>query len=212
MPAWKDLATVLYQPRETMRRVLDAGRDRWTVQIVILAFLATAVNDPDTRQITRVLPDLPMSALLALIALALILSPVIWLLFLYVIGWIATMVGRWLGGQGPVADVRAALAWSLVPTIWSVIVRIPLAIYSGRFNPEKLDLQTLGDIIASGGCSIFAIVAAFQMILYVWTLYIASNTLGEAMRFSSWKGLGTIAISGTLPFVLMIAAVLSFRG
>ena len=148
MPAWKDLATILYRPRETMRRVLDAGRDRWTAQIVILAFLSTAISDPDTRQITRVLPDLSMGAVLALIALALILTPVIWLLFLYVIGWIATMVGRWLGGQGPVADVRAALAWSLVPVIWSVIVRIPLAIYSARFKTEKLDVQTIGDIIA----------------------------------------------------------------
>jgi hypothetical protein len=139
MASPKDLVTVLYRPRATMRRVLDGGRDRWTIQIVVLAFICASVGDADISKLLAALPDLSLNATLALVALALLLIAACWIIVLYLFAWVATFIGRWLDGQGEIADVRAALAWGLVPVIWSVVLRIPLAVYKSRVIPQTLD-------------------------------------------------------------------------
>jgi hypothetical protein len=51
MERLRDLVTILYQPRETMRSILDRP-DRWSLQIVFLAFVCASVNDIDVRHFT----------------------------------------------------------------------------------------------------------------------------------------------------------------
>src|SRR5512140_563238 len=130
MATLADLVTAVYRPRETMRRVL-AGSDRWAPQVVVLAFLCASVGDPDIRRLSTVLPGLGLSAI-AVVLLGLVVSAALWLVVWFVVSWLATMAGRWLGGLAPAADVRAALAWGMVPVIWSVVYRIPFALIERR--------------------------------------------------------------------------------
>jgi hypothetical protein len=212
MASPQDLLTVLYRPRETMRRVFDGGGDRWTIPLVVLAFVCASVSDPDIRVLRTVLPDLSLNATLALVALSLLLNAAFWVIGLYVFAWLATIAGRWLDGQGEVADVRAALAWSLAPVIWSVILRIPLAVYRSRLVPETLDRQRLlVDFVSNGGCTLAVLAVTFQILLYLWIAYVASWTVGEALHFSPWKGLATIAIPVAVPFIIGIAAAIALK-
>ncbi len=212
MASPKDLVTVLYRPRETMRRVLDGGRDRWTIPLVVLAFICASVGDSDIRGLSTVLPDLSLNGTLALVAVALLLIAACWVIVIYVFAWIATIVGRRLDGQGEIADVRAALAWGLVPVIWSVILRIPLAVYQSRLVPQTLDKhRLLMDFVSKGGCALAVLVATFQMLLYLWIAYVASSTVAEALHFSSWKGLATIAATVAVPVIIAVAAALTFN-
>src|SRR5579859_3177611 len=115
----KFLVTILYQPRETMRRIL-ASANRWTWEITALACVCASVNDINADQAAKELPGLRLGPGLALVALGLIVSAITWVIVLYIVSWIAAPVGRFLlGGTGSAGDVRAALAWGLVPVIWS---------------------------------------------------------------------------------------------
>src|SRR5581483_4881504 len=87
-PRLADLVTILYRPRQTIRRILDSGSDRWVVQIVLLAYICTSVNDSDFREIQNVLPGLSQTAIIALAALALIAGGLAWIVLLFLVSWV----------------------------------------------------------------------------------------------------------------------------
>ena len=195
-----------------MRRVLDGGRDRWALQVVVLATLCSAFSDTDIRRLRTILPGLPFVSAGALVALGLIVDALCWIGLLYLVAWAATFVGRRLDGHAEIADVRAALAWGVVPAIWCVFVRIPLTIYAYRFVPQAVVPRKLVfDFIGNGGCTFAILALTFEVLLYAWVAWVASSTVGEALRFSSWKGLATIAIIAAAPVVIVIAANLALK-
>ena len=202
-----DLVTVLYRPRQTMRRVLD-GRDRWAPQVVALAFICASVNDADIRNLQAVLPGLGYSWI-AIVLLGLIAGAVAWVLTLFVLSWIATFAGWKLGGVAGPKDVRAALAWGMVPVIWSVAYRLPIGLLARRFQvSSNVDVTAvLLDFLAQGGCSIVVVYLAFQLVFAIWCIWVASGCLGEAQQFSSAKGFANVAITLAVPLVIAAAAV-----
>jgi Yip1-like protein len=208
----RDLLTVVYAPRETMRRVLDASPDRWTIAIAILATICSQFGDPDMRGLQNKLPGLTLTSTLGLVVLGLIGTTICWLIALYLFGWLVTLVGRRLGGEAAVADVRAALAWGTVPVIWALIIRIPMGIYAYRFVPDTRNTHAMVmNFILSGGCTFAVIAVAFELLLFGWVLFVMSNTVAESLRVSWWRGLATMAIIVVLPIVIVIAAQLASR-
>ena len=210
MASARDLVTIVHEPRQTMRRVLDAGTERWTIPIVILATVCSQFGDTDIRGIQKRLPDLTLISALGLVVLVLLVTVLCWLIALYLFGWLVTLVGRRLDGHADVADVRAALAWGSVPAIWSPIVRIPIGIYAYRLVPETHDTHALiMSFISNGGCTFAILALTFQLLLFAWVVYVMSNTVAEALHVSSWRGLATLAIIVVLPIVMVAAAHLA---
>lgn len=211
-PSLHDLVTILYRPRETMRRILDSGRARWAPQIVALSFICTQFADLDIRELDRVLPGLSLSATLAFVALCLLAIAGLWVLVVYALAWVVAFIGRFLEGQGTVADVRAALAWGLVPQIWSVIFRVPLAIYGYSLHLHGTNrTQLLAEFVEKGGCTFAVVILAFQLVFDLWVVFVASGTVAEALKVPTWKGFATLAITVGIPIVIIVAARLAFR-
>jgi hypothetical protein len=212
MPSPRDLVTVVYRPRETMRRVLDGVGNRWALQVVVLATFCSAFSDTDIRRLRTILPGLSLVSAGAILTLGLIVDALCWIGLLYLFALAATFVGRRLDGRAEIADVRAALAWGVTPAIWFVLLRIPLTIYAYRLVPQAVVPRKLVfDFIANGGCTFAILALTFEVLLYAWVAWVASSTVGEALRFSSWKGLATIAIVAAAPVVIVIAAGLAFK-
>ena len=212
-PSLRDFVTILYRPRETMRRILDSGADRWAVQIIVLAFFCSQVNDPDLRNVNGVFPWMTPLGPAAITLLGMIFMAAIFVLLLFAVSWPVTFVGRLLGGTGPNADVRAAIAWGWVPMIWSVFVRIPMAIYQARLHiPAHVQgREAILNLLAQGGCALGVIIITLQTVLFGAWLYVTSFTVAEAQRFSSAKGFANVAIALGGPFVICAAAVIAFR-
>jgi hypothetical protein len=211
-PRLADLLSILYRPRETMRRILDSGPDRWAIQIVLLAFVCASVSDIDPRKLSAALPSVKLPFVLAIAVLSIVVGAAVWVCALFLFSWIAAPVGRMMGGVGTAPDVRAALAWGMVPAIWSVLYRIPLAVYKNRFPvPTEANVrETLMQFLAHGGCSLIVVLIACQIALGIWSIYIASSTLGEAHRFSTGQGFVNLIIAVALPVLVIGAAVFTF--
>ncbi len=212
-PRLKDLVTILYRPRATVRRIL-ASPQRWTAEIIVLACICSSLPDKDVRPLTRVLPDLGLTSSLALVLLGIILGAVIWVLGVYLFAWMVALAGRSLGGAGQTSDVRAALAWSLVPLIWSALPRIVETMYLRRFPMDHVELQdsqALLEFIRQGGCTLAIVVISFKIVFFVWMLFLASAGVGEALRLSTAEGLGAIGIAAAAPVVIGVAAALSLN-
>jgi hypothetical protein len=212
MERLRDLVTILYQPRETMRRILDRP-DRWSLQIVFLAFVCASVNDVDVRHFTDaelgILPGLHLFPGLAALTLAIIAGGFSWIGTLFILSWIATVIGRQMGGEGNARDVRAALAWSMVPIVWSPIYRLPLVLLGigANINPEANGRKEVLNFISRGGCSLLVLFLGFQLLFAIASVVLASFTVAEAERFSTQKGFLNVAITIALPLMLLFAAI-----
>lgn len=211
MAAGRDLVTMLYEPRETMRRILAAPGRRWTPEIIALAFIVTSFGDPDFRRLPRDLPDLTLVPMLAFIALVLVATAICWILAFYAIAWMVAFVGRrLLDGHGAAADVRAALAWALVPMIWSIIFRIPFSIYRSRITITGTSAwQITLDLLQQGTLSVAIVVIAVKLAFDLWVFCLAAINVSEAMKFETWKGFSAMAAVAAAPFVIAAAVVLA---
>jgi Yip1 domain len=208
MERLEDLVTILYQPRETMRRILDRP-DRWSLQIVFLAFVCASVNDIDVRHFTGILPGIHLLPGLMLLALSIIAGGFLWIGTLFILSWIATVVGRHTGGEGNARDVRAALAWAMVPIVWSPIYRLPLVLLGigANINPDANGRQEVLNFISRGGCSLLVLFFGFQLLFAIACVALASFTVAEADRFSTQKGFLNVAITIALPLMVLAAAI-----
>jgi len=114
--------------------------------------------------------------------------------------------------EAPVADVRAAVAWGLVPAILSIVYRIPLAVYLSRLPLGSAGhARLLSEFVEKGGCSVVVLVGTVQILFEAWVVFVASCTVAEAFRISSWKGLGVLAVSAAIPLTVVIAAVMVLK-
>jgi len=192
-----------------MRRILDGGRNRWSAELIALACICTSVSDPDFQH----LQNYRLGPTLAIVALGLIVTAIVWVLLAYLFAWSTTLAGRHLlDGSGEVADVRAAIAWGSVPLIWSVLIRIPVALHKSKLvSAGTSHVDQIMNFVSMGGCSIAVTLFAIQLALYVWVMWVTSNCVGEAMRFSSWRGLGALAITSAIPVVVGVAAYLTLH-
>ena len=212
MAAGRDLLTILYKPRETLRRILDDPPPRWTVQLVILAFICSSFGDPDIRHLGRELPDLSLGPMLALIVVLLVVIAMCWVIGVYLIAWLVTLAGRFLDGRGTAADVRTALAWALVPLLITPLYRIPVGVYRSRLTIQTSNLWQLTiDMLQQGAIAVALVIAAIQIAIDLWIVYLASANVAEAMRFETWKGFSALAIIAAVPLVIAVAATLAFR-
>lgn len=206
-PSLRDLVTILYRPRETVRRILDGGK-RWTWEVIVLASVCSSYFDPDINRIKAV----TLTTKIAIAVLAVIVNAIVWIAVAYLFAWGATLVGRRLEGSGSVADVRTAIAWSLVPQVWSIVFRIPASLYMSRYAGHVSDPhRAVLAFVQQGGCSIVVVLITIQLFLYALIVFDASSTVGEALHFSTLRGFGTIAITAVIPIVVTVAAVIATR-
>lgn len=205
------LASIMIRPRATMRRILDAGRDRMIIPLVLLATVSAILGDVD-RSSLEAMRKLPVHPALLIVGIVVGVSAFFLLMF-YVFTWIAYAMGRLLEGTATPREVRSAMAWGLAPVIWAILYRLPAVILSPgamesrlrvnekqvSFNPDLMGMGCLGSVIFT----------ALELTMIVWYCVVASNTLGEANRFSGGRGFATLALTGISPALIMIAAFLA---
>ena len=191
-----------------MRRVLDHGRAP-VLPLVVAATISTMTKDVSVTGLAHVIRS-QTAATAAMIAGAIVCGAILMVGLFYGLSWMAVYAGRLLEGQATPAQVRAAMAWGLVPMIWLLLVRVPVA-----FLRAPTELRRRGGInlvLPSSGTLAGALVlAVVDAVVLLWYVYVASETLGEANQFSGWRGLGTLAIVGVTPFVIALAAILALK-
>jgi hypothetical protein len=212
MERLKDLVTILYRPRETMRRILDRP-DRWSLQIVFFAFVCASVNQIDARHLAEIFPSIHILTATTTVGLGIIAGGFVWIAALFILSWIVTPIGRLMGGEGTVRDVRAALAWSIVPIVWSPIYRLPLVLMGigANINPNANGRQELLNFVSRGGCSLLVLFLGFQLLFAIACLVLASFTIAEAQRFSTQKGFINVVIIFVVPLTIVAAAMFTLK-
>ncbi len=165
--------TMWTQPRSTIRSLINTDPKRsifWLSTIYILQTLLFMAN----------YNSLGLNYHFALILIiAIVLSPFIGAIWLYLFGWILYFTGRWLKGQASMMHLRCVLAWSKIPILINLAMWFILLVFSANYVFIQF----------SSGPSLFFI-NLISIISGVWSLVLLILGLREAQNFSVGRAIG----------------------
>jgi hypothetical protein len=97
--------------------------------------------------------------------------------------------------------VRAALAWSQMPSVWWLALWIPLLGLSGSemFTTETPRLYSNLLLLAV----LFGYIA-ITIVILIWQLVLFFKCVGEAHQFSAWKAVGASLIAAALLLAVIV--------
>jgi hypothetical protein len=189
--------TIWTEPRATIRRIVDSDPTR---HVLVLAAIAPALAALESKWSKALGGAGNVSALWPIgVAFSVVVAALVGIAVLYLNGVVLRWSGALLGGTATSTEVRAAAAWSQIPSITAGAITLA-ALLTGAIAP----LQT-----GAGG----ALKATPQLvelgllngILGIWGFVVSLKCLGEVHRFSAWRALGAILI----PLVIVLAIVIT---
>lgn len=182
------------KPRETIKSIVKFNPK---FRFAILSFLYglpmllhTAQNLDLGEQFTTA----------GIVVVAIVLATFVGMLALTIASGLIYWTGQWIGGKSNYINVRAAVSWSNVPNIVTIIVWL-LLIYNFRDQIfydgfDEMAMSTQATMILNIGMIIESVVA-------IWSFVILVKTIGEVQGFSAWKGVLNVLI----PFFMVGIAI-----
>jgi hypothetical protein len=139
------------------------------------------------------------------------LGPIGGLIGLYLGGLILRWTGSWLGGRATAQQVRAAIAWSSVPSVATLAIWIPELVLFGSdmFTSRTPRIEANPSL----GMLLLAL-SGVEIVLAIWQFVLFLKCVGEVHGFSAWRALGAslLPIVVLLPLLILIVVVVIFVG
>jgi hypothetical protein len=191
--------TMWIRPRSTIQRLIDIDGDPRILLLAGLAGIADVLNTATLRS------QGDKMSLAGILGIALIAGPVKGIIQLYIGGFLLRLTGRWIGGKADSETIRAALAWGSVPIVWSLLLLPPELVIFGK---EIFTSATPG--IDSSMALALAMIGfgLVEATVGIWCFVVIVKGLSEVQRFSSWKAVANIILSGLVIVVPILVIVL----
>lgn len=99
--------------------------------------------------------------------------------------------GQWIQGKGTFQHIRAALAWSSIPNLFTILLWIINIIPFGR----SVFTQQFGMLSSNNqDMPLSSLTVILQVVISVWGIIMLLKSLSEVQKFSIWKALLNIII------------------
>lgn len=126
-----------------------------------------------------------------IVIVAIVLATFLGMLGITIASALLHWTGKWIGGKADYHKVRAAVSWSNVPNIISIIVWI-LMIFAFK---NQVFLENFDQMHTAGKALGFLRVGAvIEAIAAIWSFIILVKGLGQVQGFSAWKGILNVLI------------------
>ncbi len=192
LSAWWSIWT---QPRVTMQRIVERDARRGVVALAGLAGFHEALNRVSIRSAGD---HLDLSVMLLAVAIA---GPLVGIFSLYVGAAILSWTGKWIGGNAPVLNIRAAIAWSSVPFILALVLWVPQVLLFGRemFRTETPRMDASPNLVLA-----FAVIGIG---VGIWHVVVFLKCLGQVQGFSAWRALTNAFLGGLVVIAALFAVI-----
>lgn len=182
------------RPRATTRHLVAHRPAYGVLTLAALAGVGRALDRASDRNLGDAM-SVP-----AIVGTAVVTGPIAGILGLYLIGWLTSVTGRWIGGHAGPPELRTALAWGSLPTVAGLLLWIPALALLGR----DMFTETPAAIIEQPILGLMLLPLVVIWIgLGIWSLVLVLHAVGEVQGFSAWKALGNLALA----LVLILAAI-----
>jgi Yip1-like protein len=206
-------------PRETIKKIVS--RDP-TNQVILLGALAGGLSFTNFFLAMALSPAAPaatphshLNTYLPILTLASpFLGAAIGVLMLYANAFLLDWSGRALGGAGNAITVRAAVAWSAVPTVCFSAVALLILLGTGTWNALGLSMPdpNAAAVAAAAAKNPFTVTRSVEALISMWSFILMLNGVAEVHRFSIWRALGAAVlptiILGGIAFVAFVTFVI----
>ena len=202
-------------PRETIKKIVS--RDPRS-QVILLGALAGGLWLTNLFLAIALSPAAPAAArhsqlntYLPILTLASpFLGAAVGVLMLYINAFLLDWSGRALGGAGNAVTVRAAVAWSAVPTICFSAVALVILLGTGTWNALGLSMPdpNAAAVAAAAAKNPFTMTRCVEALISIWSFILMLNGVAQVHRFSIWRALAAAVlptiILGGIAFVAFV--------
>lgn len=136
----------------------------------------------------------------AILLASIVLAPVFGIIWVYFTGWILHFTGKWLNGTAPMSHLRAAAAWSKIPSTISILMWLILLIT----NSEMTFIHAI-----SGPTWLFMNLIA--IILGVWSLVLLVQSIQEVQAFSLGIAFLNVVLTWIISSIICFVCFLLLR-
>ena len=189
--------TIWVAPRATMRQILDSDPRR---MVHLLAAAGGAVQGLEGHLPEALTELVPLSFL---VTFKVAFGALFGVVALYIFSFLVRLTGGWIDGKGDFTAVRAALAWANIPTIWGLLLWIPMFIFLGT---DALNIDPASLLEEPGGMVVIIPLMFIGLVLAIWQLVIILKCIAEAHRFTAWHSLAA-ALLAVMIFAVPIAVL-----
>ena len=163
---WKE---VWLHPRNTIKAILKYDPKYMVLPLAALAGIAN--NALDFEMMDGIIGG---SSFIGSAFVAAILG----IVSLYISGFLLSLTGKWIKGKANALKLRAAIAWSGVPVVASLVLFIPLFF---ALNSDLSGIIGLSSIVL--------------IVLGLWSLVLQVGMISEIQKFSIWKAILNIILA-----------------
>jgi hypothetical protein len=130
----------------------------------------------------------------------LLLAPIVGFAWMFFYGWILKLTGRLLGGTAPASHIRAALAWSRLPAIITLVMWLFLL----GVDPDSVFIQYPEGLVALFVTLILALVQ-------IWTFVLLIESIREIQRFTWFRSICNVLLAAMIYSVIVFLCMLILR-
>jgi hypothetical protein len=173
------------RPRETIRAIIQTNPG---YKYPLLCFI---YGFPMALQIAQNLSLGNSYSVAGIVAVAAIIAIILGAVMINIATALFTWTGKWIGGVGTYQQIRAAVAWSNMPSVVNIAIwAVNIATFGVRiFKSDFVESTFVGNEL-----SIIFLTAVVQLFVAIWAFIITLKALGEVQGFSAWKALLNILI------------------
>jgi hypothetical protein len=180
------------RPRETIRAIVEFN-PRYL--FFLLCFI---YGFPMMLQVAQNLSLGDRYPLAGIVIGGLILAVIAGAVMINVAGALFYWTGKWIGGTGSFLNVRAAVAWSNVPSLINALIWIVLM---WEFGSRIFMKQFVNTPFVGGELAVIFFTSIIQVIIAIWAFIMLLKSLGEVQGFSAWKALLNVLIPIVVIFI-----------
>ncbi|MBX9744588.1 MAG: hypothetical protein K2X08_05195 [Chlamydiales bacterium] len=131
---------------------------------------------------------------------SILLAPFLGVIWISLYGRILQFISRLFGGHAPRTHLQAALAWSRLPMVLSLLL------WGGLWlnHPHQVFIQY-------GPGPLVVLLHAGLFILHLWTIILFIQAVREVQRFNLLKTISTIFISWTIYSLIILLTIFSIK-
>jgi len=122
-----------------------------------------------------------------------VLSPLIGMIWVYFMAWIFFLTGKWIRGTAPLSHLRAAVAWSILPSSLTLLMWLILMI-------AGTDMVFVHGV--SGPSSLF--IHFISLVIWIWSVVLLIISVREVQGFSAPRAVLNVFLTWVVSWVAWI--------
>jgi len=189
----KLLLKIWTEPKATLTYILNNCPDKYLLVLFALGGISRSID----RAATKSLGDHMSTA--SILLFSIIGGGLFGWLSYYFYAWLLEVTGKWIKGTGTFSQFKTVLAWSLVPTAFSLLLLIPELIVAGDalFKSEGYPPNGITD-------TLMLLFELIEATLGIWTLVIFIKGVSLIQNFNTGKAI----LNAILPVFLILIPIL----